>query len=104
MNYWLTGIITVLVGIFGSTGFWCFLQNRTAKKSVERKMLLAVAFIGVKMSCKCCLDRGYATTEEIEDIEKYLYEPYKDLGGNGTAEMLMDKVKALPNKPLEKGA
>ena len=26
-----------------------------------------------------------------------MYEPYKALGGNGTAEMLMNKVKALPS-------
>lgn len=89
----------MLVGIFGSTGFWMFVQSRSNKKSIETQMLLAIAFIGVKMSCKFCIDRGYADTEEIEDIEKYLYEPYKAMGGNGTAELLMDKVKALPNKP-----
>ena len=99
MNYWLSGVITLLVGIFGSTGFWIFIQNRKSGKSLERKIILSVTFLGVKMSCKALLERGWADTEEIEDIEKYLYEPYKDLGGNGTAEMLMNKVKSLPNKP-----
>ena len=99
MNYWLTGIITLLVGIFGSTGFWVFVQNRRSAKSLERQTVLSVTFLGVKMSCKALLERGWADTEEIEDIEKYLFEPYEALGGNGTAKMLMDKVKRLPNKP-----
>jgi hypothetical protein len=59
--------------------------------------MLGLMYLGVKMSCQKLIDRGWATTEEIEDIEKYMYEPYKALGGNGTAEMLMNKVKALPS-------
>lgn len=103
--YWITGIITLIVGIFGSTGFWLFVQNSINKKSIERQALLSITFIGVKMSCKAILDRGYADVEEIEDIEKYLFEPYKAMGGNGSAEYLMERVKALPNKrEVEKNA
>jgi len=99
LSYWITGMTTIIVGILGSTGFWMFVQNRREKKSVERTVMLGIAFLGVKMSCRMCLERGYADVEEIEDIEKYLYEPYIAMGGNGTAKMLMDKVKNLPNKP-----
>jgi hypothetical protein len=28
-----------------------------------------------------------------------MFEPYEKMGGNGTAKLLMDKVKALPSKP-----
>ena len=99
MSYWITARVPIIVGILGSTGVWMLIQNRRDKKSIERKIMLGIAFLGVKMSCRQCLDRGYADVEEIEDIEKYLYEPYVAMGGNGTAEMLMNKVKALPNKP-----
>ena len=98
MNYWITGIVTLLVGIFGSTGFWMLIQKRMDSKSMERQMILSVTYLGVKMSSMAILERGYVDPEEIEDLEKYLYEPYRAMGGNGTAELLMEKVKALPTK------
>lgn len=98
MNYWITGIITLLVGIFGSTGFWMLIQKRMESKSMERQIILSVTYLGVKMSCKAILERGYADPEEIEDLERYLYEPYRAMGGNGTAELFMDKVKSLPTR------
>lgn len=42
------------------------------------------------------IDRGYVTNDEYEDLVKYLYKPYKELGGNGTAELVVDRVKNLP--------
>jgi hypothetical protein len=103
MNYWITGIITILTGILGSTGFWVLVQNQRDKKSKERVAIMAMLFMAVKMSCKSCLRRGWATTEEIEDIEKYMFEPYKEMGGNGTAEMLMKKIQNLPSTPPNDG-
>lgn len=93
VDYWLAGAGM----IFGSVGFWTFVQHLLDKRSVSRQAMLGLMYLGVKMSCQKLIDRGWATTEEIEDIEKYMYEPYKALGGNGTAEMLMNKVKALPS-------
>ena len=93
VDYWLAGAGM----IFASTGFWTFVQHWLDKKSVSRQAMLGLMYLGVKISCQKLIDRGWATTEEIEDIEKYMYEPYKALGGNGTAEMLMNKVKALPS-------
>ena len=93
VDYWLAGAGM----IFGSVGFWTFVQHWLDKRSVSRQAMLGLMYLGVKMSCQKLLYGGWATTEEIEDIEKYMYEPYKALGGNGTAEMLMNKVKALPS-------
>lgn len=102
-NYWITGIITILAGILGSTGFWMLVQNQREKKSKERMAIMAMLYMAVKMSCKSCLRRGWASTEEIEDIEKYMFEPYKSMGGNGTAELLMNKIQSLPSTPPEDG-
>lgn len=33
--------------------------------------------------------RGWITTDEYEDLYKYLIEPYRDLGGNGIIENLI---------------
>lgn len=100
ISYWLTGAGM----IFGSVGFWTFVQHQLDKKSASRQAMLGLMYLGVKMSCSSLLKRGWASTEEIEDIEKYMYEPYKAMGGNGTAEMLMNKVKNLPNQPKEDAA
>lgn len=84
--------------IFASAGFWSFISRWLDKKSANTRATLGICYLGVKMSCKMLLAKGWATTDEIEDIEKYIYEPYKSLGGNGSAERLMNKVRELPIK------
>lgn len=48
-------------------------------------------------------ERGYITPDEYENLKDYLYKPYKDLGGNGTAEKMMSLVEQLPVKDNNKG-
>ncbi|MBO6267745.1 MAG: hypothetical protein J6N19_01205 [Clostridium sp.] len=43
--------------------------------------------------------RGWISSEDYDDIDKYLYQPYKKLGGNGTAERVMQKLKNLSSIP-----
>jgi hypothetical protein len=85
--------------IFSSVGFWTFIQRILDKRSDHRMMVLGLTYLGIKMSCKSVMERGWVSVEELEDLEKYLYEPYKRMGGNGTAEAMLQKVKQLPNKP-----
>ena len=42
------------------------------------------------------IERGWITQDEYEDLNKYLYNPYREMGGNGTAERLMTEIKKLP--------
>lgn len=42
------------------------------------------------------LERGYITQDEYENLNDYLFKPYKALGGNGTAEKIMKEVDKLP--------
>lgn len=42
------------------------------------------------------IKRGYITRDEYENLHDYLFLPYKELGGNGTAEKVMQGVAALP--------
>ena len=98
-SHWITGIITLIVGIFGSTGFWTYKMSKQVKKSSETKMLMGLAYISIVRHCSTWIEQGWADTDEIGDLQKYLYEPYREAGGNGTAEMMMNKAKSLPNKP-----
>ena len=50
-----------------------------------------IIYLGTKY-----IEDGYVTEDEFENLNKYLYEPYKALGGNGTAEKIMDDVRNLP--------
>ena len=44
------------------------------------------------------LKRGYIYEAEYDKLYNYLYVPYKSLGGNGSAERIIEEVKKLPIK------
>jgi len=95
--------ISIIVGaIFASGGFWAFInaiyQNRSKKQNALVKLMLGLGHekiieLGLKY-----IERGYVTKDEYEDLVKYLYAPYIELGGNGTVEKIMESVKKLPIK------
>ena len=47
------------------------------------------------------IKRGYIETEEYNELNKYLYQPYSEMGGNGTAQKLMTEVQQLPTSKEE---
>ena len=89
-------IITLVVAIFGSTGFWTWLMNRNKTKSDESKLLMGLAYSEIIRRCERYIDRGFVSSDEYNELHRYLYEPYHNMGGNGTAERLMAEVKNLP--------
>lgn len=95
-------LLSMIVTIFGSAGFWTFvsnyLQNKSRKDDAQAQMLKGlghdrICFLGEKY-----LDRGYITKDEYENLNDYLFEPYEKLKGNGTAKKIMDEVKKLPTR------
>ncbi len=50
--------------------------------------------------CEVALRNGSISVKELENIEG-LYEPYKKLGGNGTAKKLVDEVKEMHTEVSE---
>ena len=61
-------------------------------------MILGLGHIKIIEVCEKYIERGYITQEEYDSLYNYLYTPYKELGGNGTAERLVQEVKQLPIK------
>ena len=61
-------------------------------------MILGLGHIKIIDICEKYIERGYITQEEYDSLYNYLYIPYKELGGNGTAERLVQEVKQLPIK------
>lgn len=44
------------------------------------------------------IQNGFVTRDEYENLHDYLFIPYQELGGNGTAEKVMKEVSNLPIK------
>lgn len=95
-------IIAIVVAIFGSTGFWSWLQNRGRKKSAETRLLMGIAYSKIIDRCTEYINRGYVNTDEYHELEHYLFRPYKEMGGNGTAEKLFNDVSKLTVKEESK--
>lgn len=94
----MQSLVTVLITVFASTGFWTLIQtiynNRQKAKSAEIEMLLGLAHDRIFELCKDILKRGEMTDQEYDNL-KHLYKPYIALGGNGTAQKLMEQVEDL---------
>lgn len=95
MEPWLQTAITVFCSILASSGFWAFITAVKEKKSAKTKMILGLGHDRIIYLCMKYIDRGWITSDEYEDLKKYLYDPYQKMGGNGTAAKLMSAVDKL---------
>lgn len=95
-------ILTLIVAIFASGGFWSLItylvQNRDKARTAEEKMLLGLGFKAIKDTCLSLLEQGEVDADEYKDLKHYLFEPYRAMGGDGTAERLIAEVDKLPIK------
>lgn len=89
-------IVTVVVTMIGSNGLWAFIQSKSTHKSASEKMILGLGHAEIFRQAEHYIRRGGITTEELEDLNKYLFKPYKEMGGNGTAETIVKKCGELP--------
>lgn len=93
-------LMAIAAMIFASTGFWTLVNNiytsRSASKRAERRALLGLLHEKLAELSAEYIDRGYISRQEYEDLRQYIYDPYRDLGGNGTGEKLMQTVDRLP--------
>lgn len=100
MEYWIQMVITVVASVLASSGFWAFIQNRHNKTNAERQMLVGLAHDRIVYLGLTYIERGYITKDEYENLHKYLFTPYKALGGNGSASRVMSEVDRLPIKSV----
>lgn len=111
--FFQTLVSTIIGAIFGGSGvtFLTFLIQRHDRKADKRQEEYAelsrkiseiadavrgqghdrVIYLGGRY-----IQRGGITKDEYENLYDYIYLPYKALGGNGTAEKVMEDVKNLP--------
>ena len=111
--FFQTLVSTIIGAIFGGSGvtFLTFLIQRHDRKTDKRQEEYTelsrkiseiadavkgqghdrVIYLGGRY-----IQRGGITKDEYENLHDYIYLPYKALGGNGTAEKVMEDVKNLP--------
>lgn len=87
--------LTIIGSVIASSGFWGYLQSRPKKKDDTTKLLIGIAHDRIVFLGMSYVRRGWLTQDEYENLRRYLYEPYKKLGGNGTAERVMKEVEKL---------
>jgi hypothetical protein len=93
---WLPLVLTSVVTVAASSGFWTYLQARQNKKDPITRLLLGLAYDKIASLGMSYIERGWISRDEYEEYRKYLYGPYKDCGGNGVADRIMEDVSHLP--------
>lgn len=93
---WVERVLTIFAAVLASSGFWAWLQKRSERKDVRTRMLVGlghdrIMYLGMKY-----IERGYITHDEYENLYEYLYKPYSEIGGNGSAKRIMGEVDKLP--------
>lgn len=88
-------IVTVLTSVLASSGLWAFISKNSDHKSAETRMLLGLAHDRIISLGMHYIERRYITADEYENLHDYLYVPYCQLGGNGSAKRIMDEVSRL---------
>ena len=88
-------LISVFGSVMASSGLWALIMKRQEKKDIKSRMLRGLAHDRIMDLGQKYIERGSIAYDEYENLEKYLYEPYVEMGGNGSAKRVMDEVNKL---------
>lgn len=92
--------ITILASVLASSGFWALmqtvLQKKIDSKDAKTQMIIGLGHDRIIYLGMQYIERGYITHDEYENLVDYLYKPYAMMGGNGSAERIINEVKKLP--------
>lgn len=89
-------VLAVVGSTLASSGFWAFVMAKGKNRSALERLMMGIAYDKITTVGVAYLERGWMSREEYEELQKYYYEPYKSLGGNGVAERIMNAVDQLP--------
>lgn len=98
MTPWIQIVITVFTSVLASSGLWAYLAHRTDRRDAKTQMLVGLAHDRILYLGTSYIERGYISNDEYENLHDYLYKPYQKIGGNGSAERVMNEVNRLPTR------
>ena len=94
-------ISTLVIAVIGSNAIFSFLQFLIARHDKntepETRLLLGIGHDRICYLCLKAIQRGYTTPDEIDNISQ-IYQPYTDLGGNGSGKEMYQRFLRLPIK------
>jgi hypothetical protein len=99
MDTWaqlLVALAALISAVGSAAGFWAYIRHRGSTRTATTKLLMGLGYDKLIKLGVSYIERGWITKDEYEDMRKFLYEPYKALGGNGVAEKIMSDVTSLP--------
>lgn len=99
MSLVIQTIVTILCSVIASSGFWTFIIRRHDKNDTTKKMILGLGHNQIMELGMRYISRGEITQSEYENLQKYLYTPYKEMGGNGSVERIMKEIEKLKIVP-----
>ena len=85
--------------LLGAPGLWAFLKAKADRNSTEDDLLLVLVRARIIEEGERYLERGYILSGEYADFYEELYKPYKDMGGNGLAQHVFERIEKLPMLP-----
>lgn len=91
--------VTIVTSVLASSGFWAFLQKHFDKNDATKRLLIGIGHDRIMYLGLQYISRGSITADEYENLHDYLYLPYKENGGNGSAARIMNEVEKLPITP-----
>ncbi len=95
IKYWIEFLFSLTISAIG------FIYKKINAYAVEQEAIKngikAILYDKIMQKCKENLEKGYITLDELEDI-KHISISYKELGGNGTAKIMIERVTMLPIK------
>lgn len=89
-------VLTIIGSVVASSGFWAYITKRNEKKDLKTRMLIGLGHDRIVSLGMEYIKRGSITKDEFENLNDYLYKPYHELGGNGSAERIMKEIEKLP--------
>lgn len=90
---------SVLSALLGGSGLWAFVKAKTDRNAAEDELLLTLVRAYIIEQGERYLERGYILAGEYSDFYEELYVPYLELGGNGLAKHIFERVEKLPMLP-----
>lgn len=70
-------------------------QDLVERLAMQERATLASLHDRIYQEGTRLLDKGWASVDEIDNFS-HLYQPYRELGGNGTGEAMFKRVMDLP--------
>lgn len=94
--------VAIIIAVIGSQAFVEFVKWLTTRKkpTPADRLLRALGQDRIVYVGSGCLEKGYITRDQLT-IMTTIIEPYKEMGGDGLADSIMDRCRALPIRAKE---